>query len=349
MSKFPVGLLGLPSKSEFSRMLDTEREAAEEDFLLNEQIMSVRLGGRDQTLERTVTPIIDKGKNHSKMGSVFPRGSSPVQDFRFRSSTVSDDEFISQEKADAGRDGHLSYLYDSDGREYVEEIVEEQRKRRSQCPSGDFHYLPSSRPQDRGDHSDTTGKRNHAGTSFSSERALFPPQTNPDPSLPTNNGAPISQGVVNGERGVAERVCTPPPSSEGKFVEEGTRGAKVERDMSVHSWVVPDRFHQGRESLSVKRNITKRESRRPKTRSSDQDYQRRYSMSPQTMKHSLGLQFPVHHLGEIADGVPSPMMEGTRSHRDSGGSGFSYTPPVVENKGGYGHQPITETTWAGFL
>jgi hypothetical protein len=225
----------------------------------------------------------------------------------------------------------------------VEEIEEEQRKRRSQCPSGDFHYLSSFRPQDRGDHSDTTGKRNHAGTSFSSERALFPPQTNPDPSLRTNNGAPISQGVANGERGVAERVCTPPPSSEGKFVEEGTRGAKVERDMSVHSWIVPDRFHQGRESLSVKRNITKRESRQPKTRSSDQDYQRRYSMSPSTVKHSLGLQFPAHHLGEIADGVPSPRMEGTRSHRDSGGSGFSYTPPVVEDKGGYGRQPITET------
>jgi hypothetical protein len=40
---------------------------------------------------------------------------------------------------------------------------------------------------------------------------------------------------------VAERECTPPPSSVGQIVEEETRGAKVERDMSVHSWVVLDR------------------------------------------------------------------------------------------------------------
>jgi hypothetical protein len=103
--------------------------------------------------------------------------------------------------------------------------------------------------------------------------------------------------------------------SSEQAVEEETRGAKVERDMSVHSGIVPDRFHQGRESLSVKRNVTIRESRRPKARSSDQDYQRRCSMSPSTLKHSLGLPFLSHNPEEIVDGVPSPRMEGTRSLR----------------------------------
>ena len=42
---------------------------------------------------------------------------------------------------------------------------------------------------------------------------------------------------------------------------------------------VPDRFHTGRESLSVLQNVTKRESKRPKARSQDHDYKRRFSSS----------------------------------------------------------------------
>ena len=255
-----------PSKSEFSRMLDTELEVAEATSLLNEQIMMARLGSGDLTLERSATPASEKGAIHPRVVSVFPRGTSPVQNFRFRNSTVSDEVFASQERADAGRNGNPSHLYESDKRAYLEETEEEHRRRRAHCPSGDFRYFSSARPQERGDHSDTADNRNPAGTSFSSAQALFPPPSNPDPSPRNNNGAPIRLGVANGERGVAERECTPPPSSVGLFVEEETRGAKGERDMSANSWVVPDRFHQGRESLSVKRNVTKRESRRPKAR-----------------------------------------------------------------------------------
>ena len=43
------------------------------------------------------------------------------------------------------------------------------------------------------------------------------------------------------------------------------------------SEVVPDRFHPGRESSSVLRNITVRESKRSKSRTLDQEYQRRVS------------------------------------------------------------------------
>ena len=42
-----------------------------------------------------------------------------------------------------------------------------------------------------------------------------------------------------------------------------------------------DRFRAGRESLSVLQNITRRESKRPKARSQDRDYKRRFSTSGQ--------------------------------------------------------------------
>jgi len=42
---------------------------------------------------------------------------------------------------------------------------------------------------------------------------------------------------------------------------------------------VPERFQAGRESLSVTRNITVRDSKRPKARSQDKDYKRRFSSS----------------------------------------------------------------------
>ncbi len=43
---------------------------------------------------------------------------------------------------------------------------------------------------------------------------------------------------------------------------------------------VPARFHAGRESLSVKRNVTVRDSKRPKERSQDRAYRQRYSITP---------------------------------------------------------------------
>ncbi len=44
--------------------------------------------------------------------------------------------------------------------------------------------------------------------------------------------------------------------------------------------VVPERFHAGRESLSVRRNITVRESKRPKERTLDREYKQRFSLTP---------------------------------------------------------------------
>ena len=73
-----------------------------------------------------------------------------------------------------------------------------------------------------------------------------------------------------------------------------SRGVSTQLPESANN--VPERFHQGRESLSVTRNITVRESKRPKARSQDQDYQRRSSFSP-SIRPSLGQQFPLRSSG----------------------------------------------------
>jgi hypothetical protein len=73
------------------------------------------------------------------------------------------------------------------------------------------------------------------------------------------------------------------------FGEEfGVYEAEVSGDFHYHhppqpqesSGVLPDRFRSGRESLSVIRNVTVRESKRAKARSKDHEYQRRFSSSP---------------------------------------------------------------------
>ena len=62
------------------------------------------------------------------------------------------------------------------------------------------------------------------------------------------------------------------------------------------SGVVPDRFRAGRESLSVIRNVTVRDSKRPKARSQDHDYKRRFSSSvlrPNLQDHDTPVALPV--------------------------------------------------------
>jgi hypothetical protein len=67
------------------------------------------------------------------------------------------------------------------------------------------------------------------------------------------------------------------------------------------SGVVPDRFRAGKESLSVVRNVTVRDSKRTKARSKDDDYKRRVSISPSTLavpadRSPAGLVLPHRHL-----------------------------------------------------
>jgi hypothetical protein len=152
-------------------------------------------------------------------------------------------------------------------------------------PSGDFRYLPTLRQQQ--------ASPGISDELLSSERpGFFPNRMANNPSLRSNNGYPISQGEANGEMRVAD--CALTPTSQAHYDGEGTRGAHYDRGATEDSGVVPDRFRQGRESLSVRNNVTIRESKRPKARASDQEY-RRSSMSPSTARQSFGTQLPVHH------------------------------------------------------
>jgi hypothetical protein len=57
---------------------------------------------------------------------------------------------------------------------------------------------------------------------------------------------------------------------------------------------IPVRFHAGRESLSVKKNITVRDSKRPKEKSQDRDYKQRYSVSPGKLIGGFGVEVRDH-------------------------------------------------------
>ncbi len=68
----------------------------------------------------------------------------------------------------------------------------------------------------------------------------------------------------------------------GRGVGELFGSSEAMPDHSISSGIVPDRFRAGRESLSVIRNVTIRESKRPKARLQDHEYNRRSSIYPST-------------------------------------------------------------------
>jgi hypothetical protein len=91
---------------------------------------------------------------------------------------------------------------------------------------------------------------------------------------------------------------------------------------------VPDRFRAGRESLSAIRNITVRESKRPKARTQDHDYKRRSSISPSLRVMPAGIYSYDSPRGE--GNVPHPphfssgsTQEGVSMHDPSGKNGAS--------------------------
>ena len=110
-----------------------------------------------------------------------------------------------------------------------------------------------------------------------------------------------------------------PQSVQSSPRDEGVSG----RDEGV-SGRVPDRFRTGRESLSVLQNVTRRESKRPKARSQDHDYKRRFSSSG-----------PIPNLSDNRD-PGFPLMGGTPIQRQSfQGETFSEGPVNQYANGGF--------------
>jgi hypothetical protein len=73
---------------------------------------------------------------------------------------------------------------------------------------------------------------------------------------------------------------------------------------------VPQRFHQGRESISVQKNITVRDSKRSKSRLQDREYQRRVSFTPGAALQSIGAGFLETTSRQVGGSASSPHLAG---------------------------------------
>jgi hypothetical protein len=118
------------------------------------------------TVERARTPA-SFGKNEPRMGSVFSRSLSPVQNFRFQSSTDKDEDAVHldkfrgreiREKVVEGLPSSVERISRNDAvAEYGEEYdarepglfsyALREPERSHGYPPGDFHFVPSSRSQ----------------------------------------------------------------------------------------------------------------------------------------------------------------------------------------------------------
>jgi hypothetical protein len=285
---------GLSAKLEFNGMLDYD----DEDFLDPKgedagrpatigRTALQRLLRKNSFQEHIMTPL-SSGNGEPKMGSVLSSIVSPVQTLRFGSSTV--DKTVDNE--------------------------------------GLFHHTESGRKKTMGDNDeDTVGD-------------LYETLTESHQS--SGNRVRRNDAVTDNEGNYTRRVFEQTYDhflggnseySSGDFrflpssqlqVQNGSKEKSSEHTplspprckISEDSGGVPERFRQGREFLSVIRNVTIRESKRPKARSSDQDYQRRCSISPSTLRTALGLQVPGHTPGESLGRIPNPQAGETAAYHN---------------------------------
>jgi hypothetical protein len=251
-----------------------------------------RIMERDSHPDHSLTPE-GSGKSHTKKGSVSARNVSPVQNFRLQKSTV--ETFGSRPmSSDFGGDDHESLFYgekthetqwvgdemvrnakvheDSD----VESRAERSHFRESQPAydralggdrsvylPGDFRYLTSVRPHIQVELGGTGSPKSRTSSASLIHQV---DEQNCFSSMPENAGG--SRGTTNYQ----------PQTSEAEL-----RAGLIDGEFSGGHGTLPERFHTGRESLSVRRNITVRESKRPKARILDREYQRRSSITPARM------------------------------------------------------------------
>ena len=250
-----------------SRMLDDGITSGSKEMVGGSAVATLssreivrRLMRADLDLDRTRTPVA-VGKIDPQMGSVFRRGVSPVQHIRSRNATVDGFALPHPETPTRSRiispaglvelggsgEGGGERLGDGESSgndlrrkwgvsgEYAEQNQPGSDQRNEfgsdfNCPSGDFHYLPTSRNL--------------------------------------------------GQIAIDAHNLAPQIALGGNSPHELVYGRGVSTQIRESSTIVPERFHQGRESLSVTRNVTVRESKRSKARAHDQDYRRRSSVSP---------------------------------------------------------------------
>jgi hypothetical protein len=112
--------------------------------------------------------------------------------------------------------------------------------------------------------------------------------------LDSHNGTPDSVGSASFPQVLPDHSFLPLDSRRGRLsdgISEYVRNDFPSVPLPDHHFLlsdtnrgrisdVPERFHAGRESLSVRRNVTVRDAKRPKERSRDKEYKQRYSLTP---------------------------------------------------------------------
>ena len=260
---------------------------------------------REESVGQPMTTVIG-GKIAPDLGSVFLRGFSPVQG-----------AIPHTPLSAGGGDGNLGESRMGETMEVQEETHEGLMARWAAASDDVRHGLRLGDDQDGLlGHQPVPSSGNFRFFSLTQPQAL---RNTTERSLPPG---------VNREMGAAERVSTPTPSNEEYFSERGSKEAMVGREQLEYSGGVPVRFQKGRESLSVQRNVTIRDSKRPKARSSDEDYRRRVSGFPATMRLAL----EAHSGASVSPGT-------TRYHRENDSRGethVSRTHPFEGSSGGNG-------------
>ena len=204
--------------------------------------------------EHVRTPTAS-GNGITRMGSVLSGSVSPVQNFRFGISTVDNGKLLHHDES-----GREKIMEDIDKEGSVEDVYETYQS------SGDEVRRNDAVTDNGGNHA--RGVSGQGYDQYTGGNSQYSPGD--------FRFLPYSHTQVHHGSSVKGSEHTPLSHSR--------------REIPEDSGSVPERFRQGRESLSVIRNVTIRESKRPKARSSDQEYQRRCSISPSTLRATLGFQ-----------------------------------------------------------
>ena len=228
------------------------------------------------------------GVSGPKMGSVLSGNMSPVQRIRFGNSTVDktvEDEALLSHQSMSGR---KKTQEDNEKERIFGQTYEHFSGGKDESSPGDFHCLPPL-PSSQIKVRYVSKDRSLEDAQFDERDDDLRQRIQEVADFAASTGVERNVYETKLAAGESNFPAYSPPTQHESLTTLGDTGG------------VPERFREGRESLSVIRNVTVRESKRPKARASDSDYQRRCSMSPSALKASLGHQGPTHTSGTGVD------------------------------------------------
>ncbi len=286
----------------------------------------------DSTPNSRLTPEV-RGGSVSNLGSVSARGVSPVRNPDFRNPTEEPSrvflEFSAEDKEGSGYPPHSHHRRGGETISYVDEEtrpsdlheagVSDDENRSTElrgdslCPPNSQFFPAHLLAQAQEVEAAFYARRSHQRGLESAEVPI-----SSELHENTSDWNRIRRDYESAQFH-RDEVTTAVPGDVGDGMGEGGVSSPA---------VVPDRFRAGRESLSVIRNITVRESKRPKARTHDHDYKRRSSISPSLRVMPAGRyshdpprgegNFP--HPSNFSSGIT---QEGVSMHGPDGKNGTS--------------------------